>query len=33
MDGSNRSWYKERMKVEWEGIYLTDRSGAYVKRW
>jgi competence protein ComEC len=33
MDGSNRSWYKERLKAEWEGIYLTDQSGAYVKRW
>jgi len=33
IDGSNRSWYKERIKAEWEGIYLTDQSGAYVKRW
>ncbi|MCD4711370.1 MAG: ComEC/Rec2 family competence protein [Bacteroidales bacterium] len=33
IDGSNRSWYKERMNAEWDRIYLTDRSGAYVKRW
>ena len=33
MDGSNRSWYKERMKAEVDRIYLTDRYGAYVKRW
>ncbi|MCK4881050.1 MAG: ComEC/Rec2 family competence protein, partial [Bacteroidales bacterium] len=33
IDGSNRSWYKERMNAKWDRIYLTDRSGAYVKRW
>jgi len=33
LDGSNRSWYKERMGAGREGAYLTDRSGAYVKRW
>jgi competence protein ComEC len=33
IDGSNRSWYKERLKSEWGRIYLTDRYGAYVKRW
>ncbi len=33
IDGSNRKWYKERMKAEWDRIYLTDRYGAYVKRW
>lgn len=33
IDGSNRSWYKDKMRDEWDGIYLTDRSGAYAKRW
>jgi hypothetical protein len=33
IDGSSRSWYKERMLAECPRIYLTDRSGAYVKRW
>jgi competence protein ComEC len=33
IDGSNRSWYKDRMSADWDGIYLTDRWGAYVKRW
>jgi len=33
IDGSNRSWYKERIKAEGDRIYLTDRYGAYVKRW
>lgn len=33
IDGSNRSWYKERMKAEGDRIYLTDLYGAYVKRW
>ena len=33
VDGSNRSWYKERMEAQWSGIFLTDRSGAYMKRW
>lgn len=33
IDGSNRSWYKERYLAEWDQVYLTDRSGAYVKRW
>jgi len=33
MDGSNRSWYKERMLAKWDRIYLTDQRGAYVKRW
>lgn len=33
IDGSNRRWYKQRLEAEWEGIFLTDRSGAYMKRW
>lgn len=33
MDGSNRSWYTLRVQAKWERIYLTDRSGAFVKRW
>jgi len=33
IDGSNRKWYKERMKAKWDQIYLTDLYGAYVKRW
>ncbi|MDF1575756.1 MAG: ComEC/Rec2 family competence protein [Bacteroidales bacterium] len=33
IDGSNRSWYKDRLDAGWDGSYLTDRSGAYVKRW
>jgi len=33
IDGSNRSWYKQRVQAEWDRIYLTDHSGAYVKRW
>jgi len=33
IDGSNRSWYKERMLADCSRIYLTDSSGAYVKRW
>ncbi len=33
IDGSNRSWYKERVMAEWDRIYLTDQLGAYVKRW
>jgi competence protein ComEC len=33
MDGSNRRWYREKMEAEWTGIFLTDRSGAYMKRW
>jgi competence protein ComEC len=33
IDGSSRSWYKERMLAEWDRIYLTYQSGAYVKRW
>ena len=33
IDGSNRSWYKERFKAEEDRIYLTDEYGAYVKRW
>lgn len=33
LDGSNRSWYKESMGRACDGVYLTDRSGAYVKRW
>ena len=33
IDGSNRRWYKERMMKEWDQVYLTEASGAYVKRW
>lgn len=33
IDGSNRSWYKERFKADEHRIYLTDQHGAYVKRW
>jgi len=33
IDGSNRSWYKERFKADEHRIYLTDQYGAYVKRW
>ena len=33
IDGSNRRWYKERMMAEHERVYLTEGSGAYVKRW
>lgn len=33
IDGSNRKWYKERMMAERDRIYLTEASGAYVKRW
>jgi len=33
IDGSNRNWYRDRVMAEWGRIYLTDRSGAYVKRW
>jgi len=33
IDGSSRSWYKERMWTEYERIHFTDLSGAYVKRW
>jgi hypothetical protein len=33
IDGSNRSWYKERIMKEGDRIYLTDSLGAYVKRW
>jgi hypothetical protein len=33
MDGSNRSWFRERMHEFSAGIYDTERQGAYVKRW
>jgi len=33
LDGSSRSWYKERMSVSCDWAYLTDHSGAYMKRW
>ena len=33
LDGSNRSWYQEKMAPGWDRAYLTDRSGAYMKRW
>ncbi|MCK5067578.1 MAG: ComEC family competence protein [Bacteroidales bacterium] len=33
MDGSNRSWYRERMHAKWDRIHDTERHGAYVKRW
>ncbi len=33
LDGSNRNWYKEKMALRCERAYLTDRSGAYMKRW
>jgi competence protein ComEC len=33
IDGSNRSRYINRVRAEREDIYLTDRYGAYVKRW
>jgi len=33
MDGSNRRWYRERMKNLRSSIHDTDRHGAYVKRW
>ena len=33
IDGSNRSWYKERIMKEGDRVYLTDSLGAYVKRW
>jgi len=33
IDGSNRNWYKMRALDKNERFYLTDQSGAYVKRW
>ena len=33
IDGSNRSWYKQKFSVKGGIIHLTDREGAYVKRW
>jgi len=33
MDGSNRTWFRERMHRIYEGIYDTERQGAYWKRW
>jgi hypothetical protein len=32
-DGSNRRWYQDRIGAEWGPVYLTLRSGAYMKRW
>jgi hypothetical protein len=33
MDGSNRSWFRDRMHTVQAGIYDTERLGAYTKRW
>ncbi len=33
MDGSNRSWFRERMHKTRAGIHDTQREGAYIKRW
>lgn len=33
IDGSNRSWYKQKLSARRRHIYLTDLEGAYVKRW
>ena len=33
MDGSNRSWYRERMLSSQFPIYDTESQGAFVKRW
>jgi competence protein ComEC len=33
MDGSNRSWYKERIYASKVPFYDTERQGAYMKRW
>jgi competence protein ComEC len=33
IDGSNRKWYIDRMMRDEDSIYITDRSGAFVKRW
>jgi competence protein ComEC len=32
-DGSSRLWYQDRIGAQWGPVYLTDRSGAYMKRW
>jgi competence protein ComEC len=32
-DGSNRNWYQDRIGADWGPVYLTLRSGAYIKRW
>ncbi len=33
IDGSNRKWYKERIILEGDSVHITERSGAFVKRW
>lgn len=33
IDGSNRKKFLEHIDAEGDRVYLTDRSGAYVKRW
>jgi hypothetical protein len=33
VDGSNRKWFREIIRAGWDRIYLTDESGAYMKRW
>lgn len=33
IDGSNRSKFQERIAGKLDRVYLTDRSGAYMKRW
>lgn len=33
MDGSNRSWYRERIYASMVPIHDTERQGAYVERW
>ena len=32
-DGTNRNWYLDRIERERGPVYLTLRSGAYIKRW
>jgi len=32
-DGSNRNWYQDLISAERGQVYLTLRSGAYIKRW
>ena len=33
IDGSNRNWYIERIIMGRDSIHITERSGAFVKRW
>lgn len=33
MDGSNRSWYRDRIHASQVPVYDTERQGAFVKRW